>query len=51
VGTVSFAWASRDGTVRTETTNFPGDRDEVRRRSVARALEGILEILAPTAVA
>jgi nicotinamide-nucleotide amidase len=51
VGTVSLAWASRDGRVRTETLCFPGDRDEVRRRSVVRALEGILEILGPPAVA
>jgi nicotinamide-nucleotide amidase len=51
VGTVSLAWAHRNGRVRTETVHFPGDRDEVRRRSVARALEGILEIVAPTAVA
>lgn len=51
VGTVSFAWAHRDGRVRTETLQLPGDRDEVRRRSVARALEGVLEDLAPTALA
>ncbi len=51
VGTVSFAWAHRDGRVRTETLLLPGDRDEVRRRAVARALEGILEILTPTAFA
>jgi nicotinamide-nucleotide amidase len=51
VGTVSFAWAHRDGRVRTETVEFPGDRDDVRRLSVARALEGILEILGPPPVA
>jgi nicotinamide-nucleotide amidase len=51
VGTVSLAWASRDGKVRTETLCFPGDRDEVRRRSVVRALEGILEIIGPPAIA
>lgn len=51
VGTVSLAWAHRDGRVRTQTVQFPGDRDGVRRRSVARALEGILEILGPPLVA
>jgi nicotinamide-nucleotide amidase len=51
VGTVSFAWAHRDGRVRTATVEFPGDRDDVRRLSVARALEGILEILGPPPVA
>jgi nicotinamide-nucleotide amidase len=51
VGTVSFGWAHRDGRVGTETLHFAGDRDEVRRRAVIRSLEGILEILAPSAVA
>ena len=51
VATVCFAWAHRGGRVRTETLHVAGGRDEVRRRAVARALEGILEILAPTAVA
>jgi nicotinamide-nucleotide amidase len=46
VGTVCLAWAWRvsDGTVRTETRRelFPGDRDEVRRRTVRLALERLL---------
>jgi len=51
VGTVCLAWACRDGRVRTETQHYEGDRDAVRRLSVARALEGVLEILGGTAVA
>lgn len=44
VGLVCFAWATRAG-VRTESRNFAGDRESVRRQSVARALEGVLEML------
>jgi nicotinamide-nucleotide amidase len=51
VGMVCLAWACRDGTVRTETQHYPGDRDSVRRLSVVRALEGILEIIGPPAIA
>jgi nicotinamide-nucleotide amidase len=46
VGTVWLAWAWReqDGSLRTETRRdrFPGGRDEVRRRTVRRALERLL---------
>ena len=46
VGTVWLAWAWRDqdGSLRTEThcERFPGGRDEVRRRTVRRALERLL---------
>jgi nicotinamide-nucleotide amidase len=45
VGTVCFAWAGKQG-VRAETQRFSGDRDSVRRQSVVRALEGVLEHLA-----
>lgn len=41
VGMVCFAWASPAG-VRTETRRFEGDRDAIRRQSVAAALEGVL---------
>ena len=46
VGTVCFAWARKGGTVRSETRRFAGDREAVRRQSVVRALEGVLEVLA-----
>jgi len=44
VGMVCFAWA-RGGKMQSETRRFEGDRESVRRQSVIRALEGILEIL------
>jgi nicotinamide-nucleotide amidase len=44
VGLVCFAWATRLG-ARSESRNFAGDRESVRRQSVARALEGVLEML------
>jgi nicotinamide-nucleotide amidase len=44
VGLVCFAWATRHG-ARAESRNFAGDRESVRRQSVARALEGVLEML------
>jgi nicotinamide-nucleotide amidase len=44
VGYVCFAWATRDG-AKSESRNFAGDREAVRRQSVARALEGVLEAL------
>ena len=46
VGTVCFAWAVKSGATRAETKHFAGDRETVRRRSVERALEGVLETLA-----
>jgi len=45
VGMVCFAWASRDRPVRSETRRFAGDRESVRRQSVVRALQGVLEVL------
>ena len=45
VGTVCFAWASRHD-VKSETHRFSGNRERVRRQSVIRALEGVLEQLA-----
>ena len=44
VGTVCFAWAS-ERSVRSETQQFSGDRESVRRQSVVRALEGVLQHL------
>ena len=47
VGTVWFAWAWRENSeplVRTRREVFSGNRDEVRRQSVALALEGVLDV-------
>ena len=44
VGMVCFAWASQRS-VRSETQQFSGDRESVRRQSVVRALEGVLQHL------
>jgi nicotinamide-nucleotide amidase len=45
VGTVCFAWYY-EKRLRSETRRFSGDRESVRRKSVIRALEGVLETLA-----
>lgn len=45
VGTVCLAWASRDGVQLATTCRFAGDRREVRMRSVAAALRGVIELL------
>jgi nicotinamide-nucleotide amidase len=42
VGTICFAWAGPDGRIETETCRFDGDREAVRARSVAHALDGLL---------
>ena len=47
VGTVCFAWASARS-VRSETQQFSGDRESVRRQSVVHALEGVLRHLEGT---
>lgn len=44
VGTVCFAWAL-GGKIVSETRRFDGDRESVRRQSVLRALQGVLEML------
>jgi nicotinamide-nucleotide amidase len=44
VGTVCFGFALADG-VRTETRRFVGDRDAVRRQSVAHALQRLIDSL------
>ncbi len=43
VGTVCFGWALPNGVVETERHHFEGDREAVRRASVAQALEGLLD--------
>lgn len=45
VGTVCFAWGVKDGELCSETQHFSGDRQAVRRQSVAHALEGVLQVL------
>lgn len=42
VGTVCFAWASRDGGCEAQTCHFAGDRAAVREQSVFHALSGLL---------
>jgi len=44
VGMVCFSWANRQG-ARSETRRFDGDRESVRRQSVIRALQGLIELL------
>ena len=46
VGTVCFAWAVSGASPRVETRHFDGDREAIRHQSVARALEGVLDVLA-----
>lgn len=43
VGLVCFAWATKKGGAQSATRRFAGGRDTVRRRSVAFALQGLLE--------
>jgi len=45
VGTVCFAWLAGDGRERVETWHFQGDREAVRRQSVAHALRGLISVL------
>jgi nicotinamide-nucleotide amidase len=45
VGTVCIAWAFANGTVASEKRVFAGDRREVRKQAVERALQGLLERL------
>jgi len=44
VGTVCFAFAT-SRRISSETRHFKGNRESVRRQSVVRALEGLLETL------
>jgi nicotinamide-nucleotide amidase len=41
VGTVWIAWKQRGGYPRAELFNFAGDREAVRRQTVAAALAGL----------
>lgn len=42
VGTVWIGWASADGSTQQASFLFPGDREQVRRATVACALDGAL---------
>ncbi|MDE2439644.1 MAG: CinA family protein, partial [Betaproteobacteria bacterium] len=42
VGTVCFAWASRNGGCEAQTCHFVGDRGAVREQSVGHALGSLL---------
>jgi len=45
VGTVWIGWKRRGGYAQTELYHFDGDRDAVRRQTVAAALRGVQRIL------
>ena len=45
VGSVWLAWARRDGDLHAESFHFDGDRDAVRRQSVAAGLRGLLALI------
>jgi nicotinamide-nucleotide amidase len=45
VGSVCFAWGTKDGKPRSESKRFSGDREAVRRQSVEHALKGVLTML------
>jgi nicotinamide-nucleotide amidase len=45
VGTVCFSWALKDAYHQEDTRHFEGDREDVRRQSVACALQGLLDVL------
>jgi len=45
VGTVCFAWTAKDNIQLQATRHFEGDREAVRRQSVACALQGLLDVL------
>ena len=44
VGTVCFAWATRDGRREARTHRLPGDRAAVRAASVSIAIAGLLDL-------
>ena len=46
VGTVWFAWSLEGRAVHSEVMQFRGDRDAVRRQTVAHALVGLVELMA-----
>jgi len=47
VGSVWIGWKRRGGYPKAELFHFAGDREAVRRQTVAHALLGILKMLTP----
>ena len=45
VGLVYFGWGVRNGPIQTRVFRFGGDRAEIRRQSVAVALQGLIDLL------
>ncbi len=45
VGMICFAWVMKDGMALTETRYYSGSREEIRRQSVAGALQGVIDLL------
>jgi nicotinamide-nucleotide amidase len=45
VGTVWIGWQRRGGAARAQLFHFAGDREAVRRQTVAAALAGVLDLL------
>ena len=45
VGMVCFGWGVKDGAPRAETRHFAGDREAVRRQSVAHALRVLIGMI------
>jgi len=45
VGTVYFGWAGRGMATATARANFSGNRESIRRQSIARALAGLVEFM------
>jgi len=43
VGTVCFAWATKNAGVETQIYRYEGDRDSIRRQAVKQALQGIIK--------
>jgi nicotinamide-nucleotide amidase len=47
VGTVCFAWATSQNTV-SETVRLPGSREQVRKKAVVQALQGLSQLTLDT---
>jgi nicotinamide-nucleotide amidase len=45
VGTVCFAWIVKDTSLQADMQHFSGDREAVRRQSVAHGLRGLINVL------
>ncbi len=45
VGEVCLGWAHRDGTIRSESRHYEGDRAAVREQAVTDALKGVIDFV------